>query len=469
LIYNIESNIFHLGIDDTDSNEGLCTTYLGTQIVNLLRNYQVLFLDFPLLIRLNPNIPFKTRGNGAIAFRFILDQSKVDSLWSDIIKIMKEFSDIKAAETHPGMVLIKGDIPDFMKTLYSKALKDLISLEDVKKDLKETKNARFFFLKKGRGLIGASAAIGSTLDQDYTFELIAYRIKANWGNKKRSIDEKTVFVADREESLTISNIDHDHGDIMILPHGPDPVYCGIRGETVNSVINMWKLLRVLEPIETFMIYRTNQHTRVHFLTESDSNNIHSFQSVMSKGEIIEPPRYIEGAHVIFSLKLDGFVIDCAAYEPTKKFRNQVMGLHKGDVLRVCGGIRAHEQGKNLTLNLEEFTVLYLKPQFKYLTPKCPHCKTTLKSAGKNSGFKCKRCSFTTNAKYYIKLQIPRVLKPNIRYISPVCAQRHLTKPIDREVALQFHSFEETSFSEQFTDFLDNREQILKNIIHHKEN
>ncbi|WP_455142923.1 TiaS agmantine-binding domain-containing protein [Candidatus Hodarchaeum mangrovi] len=469
MLYNLNSNIFHLGIDDTDSNEGLCTTYLGTQIVNLLLDYQVLFLDFPLLIRLNPNIPFKTRGNGAIAFRFILDQSRVDSLWSDLIKIIEEFSDIKAAETHPGMVLIKGEIPTFMKNLYSKALNELISLEDVKKELKEDNNIRLFFLKKGRGLIGASAAIGSTLDQDYTFELIAYRIKDNWGDKKRLIDKKTVFTADREEPLTISNIDNDHGDIMILPHGPDPVYCGIRGETVKSVVNMWRSLKVFEPIETLMIYRTNQHTRVHFLTDSDSNNIHPFQSIISKGEVIESPRYIEGAHVIFSLKIDENIIDCAAYEPTKKFRNQVMGLHKGDILQVCGGIRAHEQGKNLTLNLEEFTVLYLKTEFKYLTPKCPHCNITLKSAGKNSGFKCKRCSFTAHKKYYIKLQTPRVLKPNVRYVSPVCAQRHLTKPIDREVSLQFHSFNETSFSEQFDDFLNIREDILRNIINHKEN
>ncbi len=50
----------HLGIDDTDSHDGMCTTFLATLIVDLLIKQSVRFLDFPKLIRLNPNIPYKT-------------------------------------------------------------------------------------------------------------------------------------------------------------------------------------------------------------------------------------------------------------------------------------------------------------------------------------------------------------------------------------------------------------------------
>ena len=35
-----------------------------------------------------------------------------------------------------------------------------------------------------RGIIGALAAIGETLDGDYTYELIAYRTQGEFGNKK---------------------------------------------------------------------------------------------------------------------------------------------------------------------------------------------------------------------------------------------------------------------------------------------
>ena len=47
---------YHIGIDDTDSHEGMCTTYLATLLVDTLENHGVEFLDFPKLVRLNPNI-----------------------------------------------------------------------------------------------------------------------------------------------------------------------------------------------------------------------------------------------------------------------------------------------------------------------------------------------------------------------------------------------------------------------------
>ena len=56
----------HIGFDDTDSRKGMCTTYLAYKIVNDLKKFNVEFLDYPRLVRFNPNIPWKTRGNGAV-------------------------------------------------------------------------------------------------------------------------------------------------------------------------------------------------------------------------------------------------------------------------------------------------------------------------------------------------------------------------------------------------------------------
>ena len=58
--------ILHIGIDDTDSPTGMCTTFLSYKIVKFLERQGIQFLDFPSLIRFNPNIPWKTRGNGAV-------------------------------------------------------------------------------------------------------------------------------------------------------------------------------------------------------------------------------------------------------------------------------------------------------------------------------------------------------------------------------------------------------------------
>ena len=52
-----------IALDDTDGNDGGCTTHLMLRIISELG------LDvkgYPGLVRLNPNIPYKTRGNAAL-------------------------------------------------------------------------------------------------------------------------------------------------------------------------------------------------------------------------------------------------------------------------------------------------------------------------------------------------------------------------------------------------------------------
>src|SRR6266568_4191628 len=61
--------VLWIGVDDTDSLEGMCTTFLATELVrDLTEDYDL--IGYPRLVRLNPNIPWKTRGNGAICLRF---------------------------------------------------------------------------------------------------------------------------------------------------------------------------------------------------------------------------------------------------------------------------------------------------------------------------------------------------------------------------------------------------------------
>ncbi len=58
-----------IGVDDTDSLQGMCTTFLAAEIVReLTTDYDL--VGYPRLVRLNPNVPWKTRGNGAICVRF---------------------------------------------------------------------------------------------------------------------------------------------------------------------------------------------------------------------------------------------------------------------------------------------------------------------------------------------------------------------------------------------------------------
>ena len=59
-----------LGIDDTDSPKGGCTTWLLTELLREARREGIDLIGEPRLVRLNPNIPWKTRGNAALAARF---------------------------------------------------------------------------------------------------------------------------------------------------------------------------------------------------------------------------------------------------------------------------------------------------------------------------------------------------------------------------------------------------------------
>ena len=60
----------HVGIDDTDSEKGGCTTYTATVLFHELSSRGLKPSDFPWLVRLNPNIPWKTRGSSAVESGF---------------------------------------------------------------------------------------------------------------------------------------------------------------------------------------------------------------------------------------------------------------------------------------------------------------------------------------------------------------------------------------------------------------
>ena len=44
----------HIGIDDTDSPDGMCTTYLACHIIDKLKEVGIEIVGYPRLIRLNP-------------------------------------------------------------------------------------------------------------------------------------------------------------------------------------------------------------------------------------------------------------------------------------------------------------------------------------------------------------------------------------------------------------------------------
>ena len=59
-----------LGVDDTDGPDSGCTTFVLSEILAAARELGADLLGEPRLVRLNPNVPFKTRGNAALSAHF---------------------------------------------------------------------------------------------------------------------------------------------------------------------------------------------------------------------------------------------------------------------------------------------------------------------------------------------------------------------------------------------------------------
>lgn len=413
----------HVGIDDTDSNQGMCTTYIASLIVDKLNRNNIKFLDYPKLIRLNPNIPWKTRGNAAIGLE--LEHDKPEEIFEICKKIVEKNSESKYKRADSGLVVLKGRIPIEIKEIAKRALHKEIKKASIKKLIKQHKLLHYE-INSGRGLIGATSAIGSSLNNDHTYELLAYRKVEKTG--KRKINSNSIIKMDRlKQFKTFSNIDHETKRILIVPTGKDPVLFGIRGENPKLLLKAFKMLKIEEKVERYTIFRTNHGTNQHIKEKIKLNRIKKYDSGYITGKVSKKPIYYKGGHMFFHFS-DGLnEIKCAAYEPTKKFRNTVNMLEIGDKISVAGGIHK-KTNNNYVLNLEMLHILKLVSKTEIQNPICNVCKKRMKSIGKKKGFECEKCGKEKTNK--IKIKTKRKLKIGI-YLPTVSAQRHLIKPLER--------------------------------------
>jgi tRNA(Ile2)-agmatinylcytidine synthase len=281
-----------------------------------------------------------------------------------------------------------------------------------------------------RGIIGALAAIGETLHSDYTYELIAYREPQNWGSK-RKVDGPSIFEMDKQlQPYTFNNVDLETGRVIITPRGPDPILFGIRGESAETVKKAYELVKPLEPVESWVIFRSNQGTDAHLKHIESLSDIEPYSSVIVKGVVSQNPRIVPLRHVIFSIKDDSAEVDCAAYEPTGNLRKIARELMFGDCLEVYGAVHKATPKKPLTINLEKIKILHLKEKVIIENPICPICGKHLKSMGKNQGYRCEKCDEKFPQLKKKESIVPRTVKEGL-YITSTRSQRHLTKPLRR--------------------------------------
>uniref|UniRef100_A9A6A8 tRNA(Ile2) 2-agmatinylcytidine synthetase TiaS n=1 Tax=Methanococcus maripaludis (strain C6 / ATCC BAA-1332) TaxID=444158 RepID=A9A6A8_METM6 len=412
----------YIGIDDTDSRENYCTTYVGTILQEELeKNYK---MDTPKLIRMNPMVKYKTRGNGGVSLRIIedekkLSESEIESIKKLVIKTVEKFSDFDCENTNPGIVFLSEEnYQKNKKTLlkyYTSVLYDILKVEDSEKVLNEI-GAEYIKYKKGHGIIGALGSIASK--PPFTYELLSYRKSGKWGTE-REIDVDSIIKMDLETfPFTFNNIDGKKS--IITPHTPCPVLYGIRGIS-RGILEKAKNIVKSDEVDKCQIFITNQGTDVH-LRFSKIKDIYPDTGVISYGKITENPKEIAGGHVLFRIKDSTGEIDCITYEPTKEFRNIVRKLISGDLVGVYGTVREEP----FEINIEKLKIVTL--QKIYEKNKICVCGGTLKAKGLKSGYKCNICGKKLNYDEIVLNEVKRDIKEGF-YEVPPSARRHLSKPI----------------------------------------
>ena len=419
----MEKQILHIGMDDTDSPKGMCTTFLAYKLIDRLKKENVDFLDFPNLIRFNPNIPWKTRGNGAVSIK--ISTSNPTKIKNLVKQYVKQYSDVKNG-ANPGLVFCQDEnIPEEFFQLSSDAMWKLIHRSQAKKILTKY-GIDFFYLGNGQGLVGATSIIGYHFD-DQTYELLSYRKPSEFG-KKRTLDKSKVKqMQEKTYPNTFNSYDSNKNKLLLMPHGPDPVFFGVRGENTKALISASKMIQPKEKLAGYVIFKSNQGTGDHLKNKIDVDTFLPYTSGILQGTVATSPSVSKGGHVFFTIISNKKEIHCAVYKPTK-ITDIAKELIIGDKIKVGGGIRKATSTLPRVLNLELIEILKLEKKIKLVNPVCLKCKKRMKSKGKNQGYQCLRCKNVASQKN--TQIIPRSIKKQL-YVPDVSAHRHLTKPLQR--------------------------------------
>ncbi|MGC8645025.1 MAG: TiaS agmantine-binding domain-containing protein [Thermoplasmata archaeon] len=414
-----------IGIDDTDSSREMCTTYLTIEI---LKRTSLDLIGFPKLVRLNPNIPLKTRGNAAISLtlgrgageRRIVGTIGGEPVYSyslyneerldiDIISIIEKFSP-KEENTNPALIVAreKGN-----RGFYWQAVREFVDYRKVLSKVKGDVST----LNGEIGIVGANAAI-SWPGENATYELISYLDQGRWGGG-HFVDDESAEYLERNFQDTFDSYDFLNGYNAIRPSTKTPVLFGIRG-TDPVLLAKHRSVVKSEPYGSYIIYKTNQGTDDHLL-ERTIGESKLYHSSIFTGFITDNPVFLRGGVLQFTLDDGSGTIKAVAMEPTKQFRLVLSKLRKGDRVRVYGGIT-----KPGFVNIEKINVLSLSSVISLSPPVCERCGTKMESVGRDGGFRCRKCG--TKSKKGVETVERREIQPGY-YEVPVIARRHLARPL----------------------------------------
>ena len=390
-----------LGLDDTDSLNGGCTTEVLFQLLEDLPD--TVSYRNTRLVRLWPFAKQRTRGNAAVAVELITKSeaellTHLDRWWENHIASLKgvlgtsDHSERTQYPADPGMVWNSESMTDEM--FYKSAVSSEIELQDL------PEVTRYW---GGNGRIGATAAILWPANQ-YTYEAIAWR--SNDAEGRRQLDEEALTeVEDLKDTFLCRN--PKLGTSLLAPRGNSPVLFGIRSwtkEGAQQALDILEQAEDTEPTKGSLVFQTNQATGDHL--ERPIEAIVRSKSILKKGHVVLETT--EGTWIAF--RQSGHIALLSQW------------VIKGDMI-IGNGLRDEENVLHLELLKVKKTIREQK------RPLCIRCNKSMKSMGKNQGLRCKKCNLTTDRGW---IEVERIPPFKDWVQPPASSRRHLSKPLDEK-------------------------------------
>jgi len=427
-----------VGIDDTDSPRGGCTTWVLTELLTLARDEGVDLLGEPRLVRLNPNIPWKTRGNAALAARFgrgrgprrRIGESEGRPLWSfglgGPLSPARERRFVEAAwervlassrrgepKTDPALIAVGRRLP---ARLYYRAVREIVPVDETRRYL-ESLGATVHAEGDGRGIVGASAAIAWP-GRRVTWELLAYRPVEREGARRRVDVASVRRTARRHPELFLCH-DPRTRRLLVAPHTPCPILFGLRGVRRSSPLAALPEVRS-EPVDRWVLFRTNQATGDHLVPRL-AREVVAYQSGRVTGRLLEDPRVLRGGHVkVRLIDREGTPLEAIAFEPTKTLPRLLQRLTRGDRVELWGS-----RGASPVLKVEGVKVLALAPRWAPGDPPaCASCGRATHSLGAVRGYRCPHCHRRLPPEAARRVRRPASVELGVYHPTP-SARRHL--------------------------------------------
>lgn len=426
-----------LAFDDTDGPDGGCTTHVVFHVLLALPEYAL--RGMPRLVRLNPNVPWKTRGNAAVVLDLGLPegpQAPVGELRGREIlafpeapqapvteevldRIWKVVQGQARADAVPAVLAF--DAPP-LPSAYHVAVQTFVPPEATAATL-AAMDARWRAAGDGRALTGCLGALAWP-GPAASYEFIAYRHPSRWGTP-RNIDPAPFRSLDAT-GATFHSWDPEADRAACIPNTPCPVLAGLRGTDPEAL--EWAAVHALqtaaaEPVDGWLLFATNQASGDHVVPVEAFAEAPGLATIEMAATVTGTPETRAGGHVFVPMQDPaGTPFEAAAFEPTKSFRDVVRGLRPGDGVTVVGALA------DGVVRLERLEVRTLAPvRTKTGNPTCV-CGDRMKSKGANKGYRCPSCGATADADAGEWTEEARTVAAGWHEV-PVMARRHLHRPL----------------------------------------